>query len=352
MYFQFATRVGSNPKGDRLIRVEASPNYRDGAFQNLVETNMDIPWRAMAGVIWEGIVGGTESEPKDTIPTVRFDREAWERVPDTDFAISWFGHSTVLIKMDGLTFLCDPVFSERGSAFTFVGPKRFPYTHHPQLEDLPHVDAVLLSHDHYDHLDYESILYLKDKVKHWLMPLGVGAHLEYWGLQPELIQEFDWWGSASVGPVQLTLAPSRHFSGRGILNRFSTLWGAWVVKGQGHNVLFGADSGYSPAFAEIGERFGPFDLVMLECGAYNENWANIHLFPEEIPDAARDLHAKAMMPIHWAKFDLALHAWKDPVERLSNAMNGNDIRLFTPRVGVVTNNADPIFSEQWWLGLR
>jgi L-ascorbate metabolism protein UlaG (beta-lactamase superfamily) len=352
LYFQFATRVGTTPKGERLARIEASPNYRDGVFHNLIETNMDIPWRAIAAVVWEGIVGGKESEPRDTIPTIPFDRAAWNIIPETDFAVAWFGHSTVLIKIDGLTILCDPVFSERGSAFTFVGPKRFPYTHQPRLEDLPHVDVVLLSHDHYDHLDYRSILYLKDRVEHWLMPLGVGAHLEYWGMAPEKIREFDWWEGTSVESLELTLAPSRHFSGRGISSRFSTLWGAWVVKGREHTLLFGGDSGYSPSFSEIGDRFGPFDLVMLECGAYNEAWADIHLFPEELPLAATDLRAKALMPIHWGKFDLALHPWKDPIERLSAAMFHSSIPLFTPRVGRITTNADPAFSEQWWTGLN
>ncbi|MDQ3101920.1 MAG: MBL fold metallo-hydrolase, partial [Bacteroidota bacterium] len=306
MYFKLATRVGSDPQGERADRIEASQNSKDGKFQNRLETNMDIPVRAMAGVVWKMLTATDGRSPGSPLPTVAFDRSEWEDVPDTSFAIAWFGHSTVLIKLDGLTIMCDPVFSDRASAFTFAGPKAFPYEHTAKLEDLPRIDLVLLTHDHYDHLDYESILYLKDKVDRWLTPLGVGAHLEYWGVKPEHIQEYDWWSGSSIGPIDLKLVPSRHFSGRGLTNRFSTLWGGLVIKGRNKKILFGGDSGYSPTFAEIGRSEGPFDLVFLECGAYNELWNNIHMFPEEVAVAANDLGAKALIPIHWGKFDLAL----------------------------------------------
>jgi L-ascorbate metabolism protein UlaG (beta-lactamase superfamily) len=348
LYFRFAPIVGSNPAGERLARIEASPNYRDGKFHNVVETNMDMPVGAMAKVMWEFMKGAEGREPKDTIPTVPFDREAWEAVPDTSIATAWFGHSSVLIKMDGITFLCDPVFGERASTFAFMGPKRFNFKEHITVDMLPKVDVVLLSHDHYDHLDHVTILKLKDKVQLWVMPLGTGVHLEQWGIPADRISEHDWWEGAEVEGTRLTLAPSRHFSGRGITNRFSTLWGSWIIEGRAKKVYFGADSGYSPTFKEVGERFGPFDLVLLECGAYDERWSNIHMMPEETAKAAVDLKAKVLMPIHWGKFSLAMHSWKEPIERLSEKAAELEVDLLTPRVGRIVNGPDMALSERWW----
>lgn len=352
MHLQFSPRIGNAPNGDRLTALEASPHYRDGRFQNPVETDMSMPWRVMLKVIWQTLSGGEGREPQQPLPTRHFDRSAWALVPDTSFALAWFGHSTVLIKIDGKTILCDPVFSDRVSAVTFAGPKRFAYQNITQLEDLPPIDIVLLSHDHYDHLDYESILFLKDKVQDWLMPLGVGAHLEHWGVNADRIQEYDLWSGTSIGSIEMTLVPSRHFSGRGITDRFSTLWGSWVIKGASNKILFGGDSGYATHFAQIGHQHGPFDLVLLECGAYNENWSNIHMFPEEVPIAAKDLGASAVMPIHWGKFSLALHHWKDPIDRLSTAMNGSEMHLITPPIGQIMIDADARWSEQWWRDLK
>jgi L-ascorbate metabolism protein UlaG (beta-lactamase superfamily) len=348
LYFRYAPIVGSNPTGERLARIQASPNYRDGKFHNVVETNVDMPVRSMARVMWEFMKGAEGREPKDTIPTVPFDRAAWDAVPDTSIATAWFGHSSVLIKVDGVTFLCDPVFGERASTFSFMGPKRFNFQQHMDVDMLPKVDVVLFSHDHYDHLDYVTILRLKDKVQRWVMPLGVGVHLEHWGVPAEQITEHDWWEGVEVKGVQLTLAPSRHFTGRGMTNRFSTLWGSWVLEGRTKKVYFGADSGYSPTFKEVGERFGPFDLALLECGAYNERWAEIHMMPEETAQAALDVKAKVLMPLHWGKFSLAMHPWKEPVERLTAKARELSVPLLTPRIGRIVNGPDLALSERWW----
>jgi L-ascorbate metabolism protein UlaG (beta-lactamase superfamily) len=348
LYFRLAPIVGSNPTGERLARIQASPNYREGKFQNVVETNMDMPVRSMARVTWEFMKGAEGREPKDPIPTVPFDRAAWEAVPDTSMATAWFGHSSVLIKVDGVTFLCDPVFGERASTFSFMGPKRFNYQQHMTVDMLPKVDVVLLSHDHYDHLDYVTVLQLKDEVKRWVMPLGAGVHLEHWGVPADRITEHDWWEGIELDGVQLTLAPARHFTGRGMNNRFSTLWGSWVIEGRTKKVYFGADSGYSPTFKEVGERFGPFDLALLECGAYNERWAEIHMMPEETAQAALDVKAKVLMPLHWGKFSLAMHPWKEPVERLTAKAKELNVQLFTPRIGRIVNGPDMALSERWW----
>ncbi|MBK8340719.1 MAG: MBL fold metallo-hydrolase [Flavobacteriales bacterium] len=350
LYFRLAPRIGSDPAGARQARIEASPNFRDGKFQNLAPTNMDMPVSVMGKVMWEMLKGGEGREPVDTIPNVSFDRAAWEQLPDTGFAIAWFGHSSLLVKMDAITFLVDPVFGERASTFSFAGPKRFPFSEHMRVDLLPKVDAVLISHDHYDHLDHETIAQLKDK--RFIVPLGVGAHLGSWGIPSSAITEHDWWQTTHVAGVKLTLAPARHFSGRGLTNRFRTLWGSWVIEGRERRVLFGADSGYSPTFKELGSRFGGFDLVLLECGAYNMQWSEIHMMPEETAQAAVDLNAAVLMPIHWAKFSLALHPWKEPIERLSKKAADLGVPLLTPRIGRIVQSADRSTSERWWEAIR
>ncbi|HEX2616821.1 MAG TPA: MBL fold metallo-hydrolase [Flavobacteriales bacterium] len=346
LYFALSPRIGSNPKGARLARIHASPAYREGKFQNPVPTDMNMPFHVMRKVMWEMLKGGDGREPKQVIPVVPFDKAAWERLPDTGFALAWFGHSSLLLKLDGITFLTDPVFSKRASTFSFAGPKRFRYTQHMSVDLLPKVDVVLLSHDHYDHLDHATIKQLRDK--RFICPLGVGAHLERWGVPAAAITECDMWGTATVGPVMLTLAPTRHFSGRSLTNRFSTLWGSWALRGRTQNIYFGADSGYSPAFQQVGERLGPFDLALLECGAYNAHWANIHMFPEETAQAALDVRTRMLMPIHWGKFSLALHPWKEPVTRLTAKAKELGLPLLTPRIGRIITGTDAANSERWW----
>jgi L-ascorbate metabolism protein UlaG (beta-lactamase superfamily) len=348
-WFMLSIRIGADPRGERLARIRASPNIKDGAFCNLSETTVNIPAAKMPGLFWNMIRRGKERRPQTALPTVDLDREAWKSLPDSAFAVAWFGHSSLLIKMGGITFLVDPVFGPRASMVPFAGPKRFNYRRHINVEQLPPVDVVLLSHDHYDHLDHGTILWLKDK--RYVAPLGVGAHLERWGVPPSAITEKDWWESMTVGAVKLTFTPSRHFSGRGMNNRFSTLWGSWVLECSGRKIYFGADSGYSPTFKEVGDRFGPFDLVLLECGAYNALWPLIHMFPEQVAQAAVDLRARVLMPIHWAKFSLALHPWKEPVERLTLKAKELGVPLLTPAIGDMVINADTARSKTWWSGL-
>lgn len=349
-YFRFASRIGSNPMGDRKTRIAALPNYGNGVLNNAVPTNMDMPFGTMLGVLWEFIKGGADREPRETIPNVPFDRAAWDALPDDGFAFAWFGHSSLLLKVGPVTFLVDPVFGERASTFSFAGPKRFRYTEHMHVDLLPKVDVVLLSHDHYDHLCHETMVALvaSGRLLKYIAPLGVGAHLERWGVAPAAIAEKAWWEPTQVGPVKLTLAPARHFSGRGLTNRFSTLWGSWAFEHNGQRIYFGADSGYSPTFKEVGDRLGPFDLAFLECGAYNERWPDIHMLPEQTAQAAVDAQARTLMPIHWAKYSLAMHAWKEPVERVSAKAKTLGLTVFTPRLGRIVRWPDQQASERWW----
>ncbi|MBK9274276.1 MAG: MBL fold metallo-hydrolase [Flavobacteriales bacterium] len=353
LYFRTADRIGGDPAGERLERIRSLPNYREGKLHNLEPTDMNMPFTVMLKVMWTMLKGADGREPMAALPTVAFDRGAWDKVPADEVAVCWLGHSCVLIKLNGITFLTDPVFGERASTFTFAGPKRFPYTERVTVDQLPPIDVLLLSHDHYDHLCHETITQLvaKDKVGRTITALGVGAHLERWGVKAASITELAWWEEVVVGPVKLTFAPTRHFTGRGLTNRFSTLWGSFVLEGS-KRIYFGADSGYSKTFKELGDRFGRFDLAMLECGAYSEYWPQIHMFPEQTAQAARDMNADVLMPIHWAQFALGLHPWKESIQRITGTAGEMRLPLFTPRIGRIVSTLGPVSSERWWEEVR
>ncbi len=353
-YAAVAPRLGGRPTGPRRERIEASPNWRGGKFRNPVPTSMrgtdgGTSLRAMA----EFFLPGSERVPSSPVPPETVDPAILGRAGDVALRVHWLGHSSALLEIDGLLLITDPVFGRRvGPVPGVAGPRRFfdplPIT----VAALPALDAVLISHDHYDHLEYAAIRALKDRVGAFFAPLGVGAHLERWGVEPERIVELDWWEQATLGPLTMTLAPTRHFSGRSALDGFETLWGAWAIHGPHHRVYFGGDSGYWEGFAEIGERLGPFDLTMLECGAYNEGWAFIHMMPEQTAAAHRDLRGALLMPIHWAKFNLSLHPWTEPVERLLAAAQDPAIHVATPRVGQGFVVGEAVPQEAWWRAER
>ncbi len=339
---------GGSPKGERLKRIEQSPNATNGKFQNPlptpVQTN-DVPYLKL---MKEFASTSNNKVPQTPIKTRPIDRNYFG-LPTEKIQVSWLGHSTVLLNIDGLSILTDPVFSKRTSPFSFVGTKAFPYTHNYNWDKLPKIDLIIISHDHYDHLDYEAIKQLKDKQTVFLTTLGVGAHLERWGIAPDRITELDWWEDFEfTSKIKITATPARHFSGRGLTNRFSTLWASWVIQGASQNVFFGADSGYFPGFKQIGERFGPFDFAMLECGQYSPYWPLIHMAPEETYQAAKDLQAEALLPIHWGKYKLSIHPWTEPVERLLQAATDNALTIATPEIGQVFPLESPYPGKHWW----
>ena len=262
--------------------------------------------------------------------------------------VTWLGHSSTLIEIDGKRFLTDPLWYKRVSPFAAVGPKRF-FDNPIPIHDLPHVDYILLSHDHYDHLDKSAILYLLAKKIPVITMLGVGKRLIQWGADKALITEVDWWQQKEIeGGFTITALPSRHFSGRWLSDRFSTLWGSFAVKGPLHNVYFGSDSGYYNGFKKIGDKLGPFDLTMLDTGAYNKEWEAIHMGPENAVKANIDLKGKLLMPIHWGTFNLAFHPWKEPVERVIKAAEMNDVPLFLPRPGETKDVNHAAYNSRWW----
>ncbi len=348
LFFNFAPQIGGSPEGKRLERMKSSENYKLGKFHNTITTKMDMKSGKMLGVMLEFFKNNDNREPGGMIQTHKFNPIDFKDQSSDNFSFTWFGHSSILIKIDGKVILIDPVFSDRASMFSFMGPKRFPYSNYMNVDLLPEVDAVLISHDHYDHLDYETMLKLKDKVDRFYVPLSVGAHLEKWGIPSQNIVELTWWDSVDLGTLNLAFTPSRHFSGRGLNNRFSTLWGAWVIQGSKEKIFFGGDSGYFPGFKKIGETYGPFDLAFLECGAYNENWSEIHMMPEETVQASKDLKSKLLMPIHWGKFNLALHPWKEPIQRAIKKGEELNVNIITPEIGEMVTLNDQLMTTHWW----
>ena len=253
----------------------------------------------------------------------------------------------MLMKINGITLITDPVFSKRASLFQFIGPKKFAYTHEFKISELPPVDLVLLSHDHYDHLDCKVIKALKDKADKFIMPLGVGSHLERWGVDPSKIVELDWWENINYKGITLTAAPGRHFTGRLFNDRFKTLWCGWSIRGKEKRIYFSGDSGYFEGFKEIGEKLGPFDLSFIECGQYSKYWPTIHMAPEESVQAAIDLRSKQAVPIHWGKFKLSIHPWNEPPARFIKKANEENLNVGTPKIGeVFTLNKLP--QNEWW----
>ena len=350
IFFYTAPQLGASPSGERLEKMKEAPNYEYPIFINTIETKMEMPKGTMGKVLRHYFFEDkSKKNPNHPIKVQEFNKEAFEAIPEDSIAFTWFGHSTILMKIDGVTILADPVLvGKRTSMFTFMGPRRFRYTNHIGLEELPKVDAMILSHDHYDHLDYPTIKALKDKVDQFFLPLGTGAHFEHWGVAPEKISELNWWDEVEFKSLRLAFTPTRHFSGRGLRDRFHTLWGSWVIMGDTKRLYFSGDSGYFPGFKEIGEKYGPFDLTFMECGAYNEGWSEIHMFPEETAQAHLDVKGKLLMPIHWGKFDLSLHPWKESVERLAKKAADEKITLFTPEVGQMVSLADSASLDQWW----
>lgn len=345
LYLTSAPQLGGKVNEAVKKRLQKSLHFKDGKFVNLVPTPMPAPNFSTMVEFFKKVEGRT---PEKTTITKAF--EANQLLTNKhldDIQFSWFGHSSVLLKMEGKTVLFDPVFGERASMVSFAGPKKYEYSNDVQVEDLPTIDAVLISHDHYDHLDYPTIKKLKDRVNRFFVPLGVGVHLERWGVPKAHIVELDWWQEAVLDDFHLVLSPTRHFSGRGITNRDKTLWGAWSVIGLRSKVFFSGDSGYFDGFKEVGEKYGPYDLAFIECGQYNEEWANIHMMPEESAQVGEDLNARQVVPIHWGKFTLSLHQWTEPIERFLAAARSKNYRVITPVPGDVVALSHTS-SRSWW----
>ncbi|HEX3032997.1 MAG TPA: MBL fold metallo-hydrolase [Bacillota bacterium] len=316
-------------------------------FANQIPTSLDVSLPAMVSLVKEYIKGNPKVRPDIALPIhpIYPHPVGSKQGP----RVNWLGHSSLLLELDGKTLLLDPMFSRAPSPVPFVGTKRYSDKLPLEIEELPKVDAVLISHDHYDHLDYGSIMKLKNKANQFYVPLGVGSHLKRWGVEPSRIKELNWWDEVNFEGLTLACAPTRHFSGRSLWDRNATLWCSWVIAGQQASVYFSGDSGYGPHFAEVGKKYGPMDLTLLECGQYHERWSALHMMPEQTVQAHLDLQGKMLLPIHWCAFTLSLHDWNDPIERVSKAAKAREIKLATPRIGEsVFIGSDDYPNSIWW----
>src|SRR5262245_46883387 len=324
--------LGSKPNGLRLERMMGSAQWAGEGFRNVhpVMPGLRDPNASMPS-LKDFLCGGERRTPSAPLPSLN-PLEAWRRKPGSGLRATWLGHSTVLIEIDGLRVLTDPVWGARASPSRLAGPRRFqpvPIA----LGALPPVDLVVVSHDHYDHLDYPTIRELARRDVPFVTSLGVGAHLEAWGVQPGRITELDWWESHATPErgLVVTAAPSQHFSGRTMGSRNATLWSSFAIRSERHAVFFSGDSGLTTEYRVIGERLGPFDLVMLEVGGLHPSWGDMHLGPENALKALALLGSGAFLPVHWGTFSLAMHAWDQPAEVLLELAPKAGARLMLPR---------------------
>lgn len=329
VYLEFSPVFGGQPNENSQEKIAQSANFNGTIFQNKIATQISTRTESSPSTfsfLVKFIFGPNEKTPQSPLKNQPFSKNALR-----EGDITWLGHSTVLFSTNNLTVITDPVFY-RVSPIP-VGGEPFPLKNPITPQQLPTIDVVLISHDHYDHLDMQTIKEIKHKVKQFIVPLGVKAHLLRWGVNTEKITELDWYEEKSVNNTLFTLAPARHFSGRALFDQMKTLWGSWVVSSPQLNLYFSGDGGYSPEFKKIGSQYGPFDIAIMENGAYDENWSQIHMYPEETIRASQDLQANFVLPIHWGKYDLANHHWVEPIQRLSAAAEKSHVTLITPMIG-------------------
>lgn len=337
---------GKRATKKQQIEYATLDNYKKGRFINLNPSPMNIKyWK----VFNELIKHAPDRKPVQNIKVEKIDSVTIENQSTDITQLTWFGHSTFLLEIDGKKILIDPMLGQTPSPISFLGAKRYSNELPIEAEKLPFIDAILISHDHYDHLDYGSIKALKDKVGRFFTPLGVGNHLISWGVTEEKITKLNWWESIEFDKINLICTPARHFSGRGLFDGATTLWCSWVIRGTKDNIYFSGDSGYDIHFKNIGDKYGPFDISLLECGQYNEDWKLLHMMPEESVQASIDLKSKVILPIHWGAFTLAFHDWTEPVERLTLKATELNVPVTTPKIGepvILGNETYP--SEKWW----
>jgi L-ascorbate metabolism protein UlaG (beta-lactamase superfamily) len=332
---------------DQITKIVTSPQYYDGKFIN---TNKDTVqsvgkmWAATKDFLFNK---SDQATPLRPIPIKPIAKNAFDLTDKNSLLFSRLGHSSLMIQMNGKIWLTDPVFSERTSPVQWAGPKRF-HAVPLNVDELPEIEAVIISHNHYDHLDYGSIQKLKDKVNHFLVPLGNGQTLLDWGVAKEKITEFDWWDSIKIDTVEIIATPAQHFSGRGVLDRDESLWASWIIRNKDHSIYYSGDTGYFDGFKEIGDKYGPFDYAFMECGAYNQLWRNIHLMPEDTIQAFKDVKGNILVPVHNGTFDLSTHAWFDPFVQIKELAQQHNVQLMTPLIGEVVIKQSSYSNYAWW----
>lgn len=334
--------MGALATGERLARMQSSPQWAGESFDNGLPRVDGSAW----AILRKQFTAPEPQQPAEALPVQRRTADEFAQLPESGLRVTWLGHSTLLIEQDGARILIDPVWGERASPFPNMGPERW-FDPPLALDALPPIDAVLISHDHYDHLDWPTVEALKDRELQWLVPLGIGAHLEHWGVPAARITELDWWDEATVGPLTLTATPARHFSGRWLGRFRSTLWVGWALRGPEHRVWYSGDTALFPELADIGERLGPFDLTLVESGAYDNTWTDVHLGPEQAVIAHQMVQGDVMVPVHWGMFDLGNHTWTEPIERVVAAAERQGVDVRTPEPGGSVE-LDGDGGARWW----
>ena len=326
-------QFGRTPTGARLERVRQSPNYRDGKFQNIHPTPQVTFEKGIVSSLIHHLFSKNENRrPKQEIPTRKTDLHRLDKSKDV---LVWFGHSSYFIQIDGKRILVDPVFSNAASPVPFFN-RAFKGTNIYTAEDIPETDYLIISHDHWDHLDYPTAIALRGKIRKVICPLGAGEHFERWGFRAEDIVELDWYEEVNLDTdFKLFCLPTRHFAGRGI-KPYQSLWASFLLQTSGFKIYIGGDSGYDTHFAEIGDRFDGVDLAILENGQYNKDWKYIHMMPEEVIRAAKDLKATTLLTVHHSKFALSDHSWTEPMERIMQLHQGESFQLLSPMIGEET----------------
>jgi L-ascorbate metabolism protein UlaG (beta-lactamase superfamily) len=336
------TAMGGRAEGARRARMERSPQWKDSHFVNPQPLVNDM-WGSVTAMLGASPDVSPRGQP---LPSVKMDPQLFQTLPASGLRATWMGHSTVLLEIDGHRVLTDPVWSDRASPLTWVGPRRW-YVPTIALAELPSIDAVVISHDHYDHLDYGTLSAMKDWNTTFIVPLGVGAHLESWGVPAAKIVELDWWESAKVGQLEVFCTPARHASGRA-LAMDSTLWAGYAFVGPSHRAYYSGDTGLFPAMKDIGERLGPFDVTMIEVGQYNQAWPDWHIGPEQAVTAHRMLKGRVLLPVHWGLFPLAAHGWTEPIERVLAEAGRTGEKVLVTRPGQSVEPGAPPAIERWW----
>ena len=329
----------------KMEKIESSAQYKDGKFLNYKD-GYEMNFFKTIPIMWDFLVTDNDRKPEMELPTQKVDFSKIINAKPDELKVTWIGHSSQIINIDGKIILADPIYENKT---VFMGPSRYNGDVPFNMEELPDIDLVVISHNHYDHLNSTTIETIHPKVKQFITPLMVGAELENMGVPREKITELDWWEEITIfDEFLIALTPAQHFSNRGLFDKDETLWGSYVIQGPHHKIYFSGDSGYSESFKQIGVKYGPFDYTFLECGAYDERWHAMHMMPEETAQAHLDLKGKILQPIHWGTFDVALHAWYDPMVRISKAADSLGITLSTPIVGETITVDENLITERWW----
>jgi L-ascorbate metabolism protein UlaG (beta-lactamase superfamily) len=334
---------GGTIRGERLDRLRRSPHWRDGKFLNPVPSHTMKP-DALGETLRRQFFGDEKRVPDQPIPIVPLTKAELTK-PEEGLRATWMGHSTVLVDIDGMRVLTDPIWSERCSPFQWAGPKRF-FPAPAALSDVEGVDAVVISHDHYDHLDMATVIALARAGAHIVVPLGIGAHLERWNIPQSQFTELDWGEQKRIGALTFTSIRGRHFSGRGLRHGDATQWASWSIAGSAHRVFYSGDTGWFDGMIDQGVRYGPFDLTLIKIGAYGETWPDIHVNPEQAVQLHKAMRGNVLLPVHWATFNLAYHDWWEPGDRIVAASQG--ITLTTPRPGEMVDLAKELPASRWW----